>query len=385
MRGSSAARRAPGPRFAAVGAEGPVALMKLVIFGLTLSSSWGNGHATLWRGLIRALTLRNHDVVFFERDAPYYAQHRDLEALPGASLVLYGEWPQIAARARSEARQADVAVITSYCPDARPAAALLRGEAPGTLRVFYDLDTPVTLARLEAGEPVEYLPEGGMRDFDLVLSYTGGGSLASLRERLGARRVAALYGHVDPQAHRPAPRDARFSADLSYLGTYAPDRQPALETLFIEPARRRPARRFVLGGSGYPADFPWARNIWFVRHVAPPEHPPFYSSSRLTLNVTRRDMAAMGFCPSGRLFEAAACATPVLSDAWEGIEQFFEPGEEILLAGSAEEATAALDLPPAELARIGRAARERALDEHTSDRRAARMLTLFDEAGSRGS
>ena len=359
--------------------------MKLVIFGLTLSSSWGNGHATLWRGLIRALTRRNHDVVFFERDVPYYAEHRDLAELPGAELVLYPDWRRVASRARSEARQADVVVVTSYCPDAKSAAALVRGEASGTLSVFYDLDTPVTLARLEAGETVEYLPEGGLRDFDLVLSYTGGAALEALRERLGARRVAALYGHVDPQAHRPAPPEERFTADLSYLGTYAPDRQPALETLFVEPARRRPARRFVLGGSGYPPDFPWAGNIWFVRHVAPPEHPPFYSSSRLTLNVTRRDMAAMGFCPSGRLFEAAACATPVLSDAWEGIEHFFAPGEEILLAGSAEEATAALDLPPSELARIGRAARERALDEHTSDRRADRMLSLFDHAASRES
>lgn len=357
--------------------------MKLVIFGLTLSSSWGNGHATLWRGLIRALIRRNHDVVFFERDVPYYAEHRDLAALPGAGLVLYPQWQGIAARARTEARQADVAVVTSYCPDATSAAALLREQAPRALSVFYDLDTPVTLARLEAGERVEYLPEDGLRDFDLVLSYTGGRALAALRDRLGARRVAALYGHVDPQAHRPAPRDRRFSADLSYLGTYAPDRQPALEALFVEPARRRPARRFVLGGSGYPPDFPWADNIWFVRHVAPPEHPPFYSSSRLTLNVTRRDMAAMGFCPSGRLFEAAACATPVLSDAWEGIERFFTPGKEILLAGSAEQATAALDLPPGELARIGRAARERALDEHTSDCRAARMLSLLDDAARR--
>lgn len=359
--------------------------MKLVIFGLTLSSSWGNGHAALWRGLIRALTRRNHDVVFFERDVPYYAEHRDLTELPGAALVLYRQWPQAEARARSEARQADVAIITSYCPDAKAAAALLRAQASDTLRVFYDLDTPVTLARLEAGEAVDYLPDSGLRDFDLVLSYTGGAALDELRDRLGAPRVAALYGHVDPLAHRRAPRDERYSADLSYLGTYAADRQPALRSLFVEPARRRPAQRFVLGGSGYPPDFPWAGNIWFVRHVAPPEHPPFYSSSRLTLNVTRRDMAAMGFCPSGRLFEAAACATPVLSDAWAGIEQFFTPGEEILLAGSAEEATAALDLPAEALARIGRAARERTLDEHTSECRAARMLALLEHSASRGS
>jgi spore maturation protein CgeB len=357
--------------------------MKLVIFGLTLSSSWGNGHATLWRGLIHALVRRGHDVVFFERDVPYYAEHRDLQSLPGATLVLYRQWQHIQPRARAEARQAEVGIITSYCPDARAAAALLREAAPSGLAVFYDLDTPVTLARLQAGESVPYLPEEGLRDFDLVLSYTGGGALEALRDRLGARRVAPLYGHVDPQAHRPAAPEQRFEADLSYLGTYAADRQPGLEALFVEPARRRPARRFVLGGSGYPADFPWADNIWFVRHVAPPEHPPFFSSSRLTLNVTRRDMAAMGFCPSGRLFEAAACATPVLSDVWEGIGQFFTPGREILLAGSPEEALAAVDLPPGELARIGRHARQRALDEHTSDRRATQMLSLLEGAASR--
>ncbi|HJS90737.1 MAG TPA: glycosyltransferase [Steroidobacteraceae bacterium] len=356
--------------------------MKLVIFGLTLSSSWGNGHATLLRGLIRALTRRNHDVVFFERDVPYYAAHRDLPEMAGADLILYPQWSGIRSRALTEARQADVAIVTSYCPDAKAAAALIGAEAPRALSVFYDLDTPVTLARLEAGESVEYVPEEGLRQFDLVLSYTGGAALEALRSRLGARRVAALYGHVDPQAHRRAPPDERFSADLSYLGTYACDRQQTLEALFVEPARRRPARRFVLGGSGYPPDFPWAGNIWFVQHVAPPEHPPFYSSSRLTLNVTRRDMARMGFCPSGRLFEAAACATPVLSDTWEGIDRFFTPGKEILLAGSAEEATAALDLPAEELARIGRAARERALDEHTSDCRAVQMLSLLDGASA---
>src|SRR5512146_869192 len=199
--------------------------MKLVIFGLTLSSSWGNGHATLWRGLIRALIRCSHDVVFFARDVPYYAAHRDLAELPGASLVLYPEWSQIASRARTEARQADATLITSYCPDAKAAAELVREAAAGALSVFYDLDAPVTLARLDSGETVEYLPEDGLASFDLVLSYTGGAALQALRERLGARHVAALYGHVDPEAHRPASRDARFSADLSYLGTYAPDRQ----------------------------------------------------------------------------------------------------------------------------------------------------------------
>jgi spore maturation protein CgeB len=356
--------------------------MKLVVFGLTLSSSWGNGHATLWRGLIRALARRGHEVVFFERDVPYYAAHRDLAALPGAELVLYDDWEVVLPQARLHAAQADVAIVTSYCPDAMAASCLILGGASRALSVFYDLDTPVTLARLEAGESVDYLPAEGLREFDLVLSYTGGAALAALQQRLGARRVAPLYGHVDPDVHRPSAPQDRYSADLSYLGTYAADRQYTLESLFIEPARRRPRRRFVLGGSGYPQDFPWSDNIWFVRHVAPPEHPPFFSSSRLTLNVTRRDMAAMGYCPSGRLFEAAACGTPVLSDDWEGLDQFFSPGEEILIANDSDEATAVLDLPPCDLARIAQAARERVLDEHSSSRRADEMLATLESAMS---
>jgi spore maturation protein CgeB len=246
--------------------------------------------------------------------------------------------------------------------------------------VFYDLDTPVTLSSLAAGERVAYLPPSGLGGFDLVLSYTGGRALDGLRDRLGAVRAEPLYGHVDPEAHRPAPPSDLYRADLSYIGTYAEDRQPALEALFLEPARRRSRQRFVLAGAAYPQDFPWTDNIWFVQHLPPGEHPAFYSSSRLTLNVTRRDMAAWGWCPSGRLFEAAACGTPVLSDRWEGLDSFFEPGREILLASTSGEAAAALDLPPDEAAEIGRAARARVLAEHTSDHRARELLHLLDEA-----
>jgi spore maturation protein CgeB len=353
--------------------------MKIVIFGLTLSSSWGNGHATLWRGLIAALGRRGHTLVFFERDVPYYAAHRDFTDFGQAQLVLYKDWSEIALLARRHAAEADTTIITSYCPDANAASSLIFDAAPDALHVFYDLDTPVTLSRLEAGEPVEYVPTGGLRDFDLVLSYTGGAALTAVAERLGARRVAPLYGHVDPEAHRPIEVASSPRADLSYLGTYARDRQPTLERLFIEPARRLPAKRFVLGGSGYPQDFPWTSNMWFIRHVAPDRHPGFFCSSRLTLNVTRADMAAMGHCPSGRLFEAAACGAPLLSDSWEGLELFFRPGEEILIANSTADALAALELPDSELARIGRAGRERVLSEHTSAHRADELLLLLED------
>jgi spore maturation protein CgeB len=243
--------------------------------------------------------------------------------------------------------------------------------------VFYDMDTGVTLRRLEAGERVDYLPAQGLGAFDLVLSYTGGLALGLLGQRLGARRVVPLYGHVDPEAHRPGtPRD-QFQGDLSYLGTFAGDRQDALDTLFIEPARRRPDLRFVLGGSGYPKDFPWTDNIWFVKHLPPSDHPDFFSSSRLTLNVTREAMAAMGWCPSGRLFEAAASGVPLLTDEWEGLDDFFEPGREILVARSTDEVLAALDLSDEHLARIARAARERVLAEHGSATRASGLMELL--------
>lgn len=359
--------------------------MKIVIFGLTLSSSWGNGHATLWRGLVKALALRRHAVVFFERDLPYYAAHRDFTAFPVAQLVLYANWAAVLSVARSHVADADVTVITSYCPDAEAATGLIFDAAPRSLHVFYDLDTPVTLARLRAGEHVEYLPVGGLGDFELVLSYTGGAALRALRDLLGAKRVAPLYGHVDPAAHHPVECASESRADLSYLGTYARDRQATLERLFVEPARRRPNRRFVLGGSGYPDSFPWTPNLFFIRHVAPARHPQFFCSSRLTLNVTRADMAAMGHCPSGRLFEAAACGATLLSDSWEGLERFLRPGKEILIANNTEDALAALDCPDEELARIGRAGRERVLSEHTSARRAEELLMLLEDDSCGGS
>ena len=351
--------------------------MKIVIFGLTISSSWGNGHATLWRGLCHALAKLGHRVTFFERDTSYYAQHRDLAELPGGTLVLYHDWESVRQRAADELADAEVAIATSYCPDALPATELLLNSKARA--VFYDLDTPVTLARVEAGEPVPYIGPRGLADFDLVLSYTGGGALQALRQRLRARHVVALYGHVDPAVHRPAEPQPRYRADLSYLGTYAADRQAMLERLFLEPARRREARTFLIGGAQYPADFPWAPNIRFVHHVAPADHPAFFSSSRMTLNVTRQAMAEMGWCPSGRLFEAAACGTVILSDCWEGLDRFFTPGREILVARDADDAVAALDLSDAEITRIAAAARDRVLSEHTSMHRARDLLTALEQ------
>lgn len=353
--------------------------MKLVIFGLTVSSSWGNGHATIWRGLCRALAQRGHKIVFFERDVPYYAEHRDLTDPPGVDLVLYSDWESASLLGRKHLSDADAGIVTSYCPDGIAASELVLSSRVD-LHVFYDLDAPVTLESLDSGQPLSYVGGRGFRDFDLVLSYTGGKALDALRERLGARRVAPLYGSVDPAVHQPSPPVPEYAATLSYLGTYAEDRQERLKSLFIEPARSLPQHRFVIGGSMYPQDFPWTENIFFRRHVPPPDHPAFYCSSALTLNVTRKAMADMGYCPSGRLFEAAACGTPILSDHWEGLDSFFTPGAEILIAKTTKDAVESIMMPREELSRIARAARERTLEEHTADRRAVQLEQLFHRA-----
>jgi len=351
--------------------------MTIVIFGLTISSAWGNGHATLWRGLCRALHQRGHQVRFFEKDVPYYAGHRDLPEPDGCTLMLYEDWGAVAGDAARAVHDADAAVVTSYCPDGREASALTLA-SNAAVKVFYDLDTPVTLAEVARGAPVPYLPEDGLAGFDLVLSFTGGQALERLRDTLGARRVAPLYGSVDPERHHPVPVAAAQRSDLSYLGTYAADRQRVLEALFIEPARRRGDLRFALAGSMYPDDFPWTRNIFYVRHMPPGDHPAFFCSSSLTLNVTRKAMADMGYCPSGRLFEAAACGTPILSDRWPGIEEFFEPGRDILIADSTSDALDALDLSPGERERIAASARERTLSCHTAAIRASEFETLLE-------
>ncbi len=354
------------------------AAVRLVVFGLTVSSSWGNGHATLWRGLLRALLQGGHRITFFERDRPFYAQNRDFSAFPeGGELVLFERWDDVSAKARRALENSDAGLVTSYCPDALAATRLLE-LVPGIVRCFYDLDTPVTLSALDADGSVDYLGPQGLAPFDLVLSYTGGPALEALRIRLGARRVVPLYGWVDPSLYQPAPPRTDVSGLLTFLGTYAADRQPVLEQLFMEPARRRPAQNFIIGGAQYPQNFPWAKNIWFVRHVPPSAHPGFYASGRLTLNVTRAAMASMGWCPSGRLFEAAACGAPILSDAWPGLDAFFAPGEEILVASTTEQALQALDTSATELASIAARARERTMAQHTAAHRAAEMLAAIE-------
>jgi spore maturation protein CgeB len=357
--------------------------MHIVIFGLTISSSWGNGHATLWRALLKALAKRGHSATFYERDVSYYADTRDNWTPPsGVSLRLYASFDEIRAEATRELNSADLGMFTSYCPDGPEAAGLILGSS-ANIKCFYDLDTPVTLTSLRSGEPVPYLPPGGLRDFDIVLSYTGGRALQELQAHLGARTVAPLYGSVDPEAHFPVPPLDEFRGVLSHLGTFAADRQQALETLFLEPARRMPSETFQLAGAQYPDFIASLPNIAFVPHLAPYLHPALFCSSRATLNITRGVMAQYGYCPSGRLFEAAACGVPILSDGWDGLDMFFSPGEEILRVDSSEEVIEALSLPQNDLRRIAKAARERTLANHTADRRVMELEGICDQVSDR--
>ena len=355
--------------------------MRFVIFGLTISSSWSNGHATLWRGLVRALGRLGYRVTFFERDVPHYAKERDLDRLEHGELRLYEAWEPVIPEARAVLASADVAMVTSYCPDGVAAAELVL-DSRARCKVFYDLDTPVTLSLARAGQRPADLGPNGLGRFDLVLSFTGGVALDELRMLLGARRVAPLYGSVDPDVYRPAPPHEAFRADLSYLGPWAADRVQPMAALLVDVARLRPERRFLVGGALYPASYPWPPNVARIEHVPPPDHPAFFASARVSLSLTRAVMASLGYCPSGRLFEAAACGAAIVSDAFEGLDRFFAPGREIIVARSTADVLAVLDRSDEDLARIGHAARERVLAEHTADRR-ARELCAAVEAGAR--
>ncbi len=317
-------------------------------------------------------------MVFYEKDVPYYARHRDFSSCEYCDLELYSDWNSVQAQALHHASESDVLVLGSYTPEgARIADDFL--QLPKPLHVFYDLDTPITLSRLNQG-PLEYLRREQIPEFDLYLSFTGGDLLRRLEQQYGARIARPLYGCVDPdQYRRVAPRDD-FACRLSYVGTYAPDRQPKLDELFLEPARRRGDVRFVLAGSLYPFEWTWPANVVRFEHVAAGRHSALYSSSLATLNITRQEMAASGYCPSGRFFEAAACGTPILTDYWEGLESFFDVQCELHVVRTADEVLALLNAPLDQLQQAAERARNRTLDEHTGEMRAQEFLAHCEEA-----
>ena len=352
--------------------------MKLVVLGLSLSSSWGNGHATTYRALLKAFAARGHEVLFLERDVPWYANQRDLADPDYCRLAFYADLAGLK-RWRSEIASADAAVVGSYTPDGVEVGRRVQAWARG-VAAFYDIDTPVTLAKLARGDH-EYVSPELIACYDLYLSFTGGPTLHRLEQAYGSPAARALYCSVDETLYRPMDVPRRW--DLSYLGTYSPDRQPMLERLLLEPARAAPSMSFAVAGPQYPADIVWPANVERIDHVAPADHAAFYAASRYTLNVTRADMVQAGWSPSVRLFEAAACATPVISDIWEGLDALFASRREIVLA---EDAAAVLDVLRAAdddaRDRMAHAARARVLDAHTAARRAGELERALDEAAA---
>jgi spore maturation protein CgeB len=341
--------------------------LNIVFLGLSITSSWGNGHATTYRGLVRELVRRGHRVLFLERDVPWYASNRDMPRPPFGRTELYSSLEDLKARFTRDVRLADLVVVGSYVPQGVEVGRWVQKTATG-VTAFYDIDTPVTLAKL-ARKDYEYLSPELIPGYRLYLSFTGGPLLERIERELGSPEALPLYCSVDPELYAPEPLEPRW--DLGYLGTYSPDRQPVLDTLMLEPARRWKAGRFVVAGPQYPETVVWPANVQRVEHLPPPAHPGFYNSQRFTLNVTRADMVRAGYSPSVRLFEAAACATPIISDVWAGLDTLFTPGEEILLSHSAEETLAWLrELSDKERRALGERARARVLAEHTAAHRA---------------
>jgi spore maturation protein CgeB len=352
--------------------------MRIVVLGLSLSSSWGNGHATTWRALLRAMAGRGHEILFLERDQPWYAAHRDLTEPDFCELALYDQLADLD-RFAARIRGADAVIVGSFVPEGAQA---IRAIVPRTrgLLAFYDIDTPITMRKLDSDEHAYISPEL-VPLFDLYLSFTGGPTLRRLERQYGARMARALYCAVDTQTYRATGGKLRWA--LGYLGTYSEDRQPLVQRLLIDAARLRPGERFVVAGPQYPDSIEWPANVDRIEHLPPAQHAQFYSSLRWALNVTRADMVRSGWSPSVRIFEAAACGAPIISDAWDGIETFLRPGSEMLRARDTADVLAALDVPAARRDAIARAACARTRRCHTAEVRAGELEQHLLEAAGR--
>ena len=355
--------------------------LSLVVLGLSITSSWGNGHATTYRALVREITARGHDVLFLERDQPWYAENRDMPVPPHGRTVVYRSLDELRDGFTRAVRRADAVVLGSYVPDGITIADWIVAEARGT-KAFYDIDTPVTMAALRQGT-CEYIAPRQIARFDLYLSFTGGPTLTRLEREFGSPAARALYCSFDPQLYFPESA-AEVRWDLGYLGTYSDDRQPTLERLLLQPAERWPGGRFIVAGPQYPETIAWPANVEREIHVAPAHHRTFYTAQRFTLNVTRADMIRAGWSPSVRLFEAAACGVPIVSDEWPGLDEFFVPGQEIFVSRSADDTLALLRTLPDE-ARLAAAerARARVVSAHTAAHRAAQLESALIEIRDR--
>ena len=344
--------------------------LKIVILGLSITSSWGNGHATTYRGLVRELVRRGHEVLFLERDVPWYASNRDLAAPPWGTTELYGSLDVLQERHAEAVRDADLVIVGSYVPDGVRVGDWVQRQARG-VTAFYDIDTPVTLARLERGDH-EYLHPRQIPHYGLYLSFTGGPTLSRLEREFGARRARVLYCSFDPELYFPEPQEPEW--DLGYMGTYSDDRQPSVRAFLLETARLHPQGRFIVAGPQYPDTAQWPSNVRHEPHLPPSEHRRFYNRQRFTLNVTRQDMVRAGWSPSVRLFEAAACGTPILSDRWPGLESLLVPHQEILLVDRTADVLDILQrCGEQERLRMAERARKRILAQHTAAHRAEEL------------
>jgi len=351
--------------------------LRIVILGLSITSSWGNGHATTFRALVRELTRRGHDLLFLERDQPWYASNRDMPNPPWGRTELYGSLEELHDRFATAVREADFVMVGSYVPQGVEVGDWVQREARGVTS-FYDIDTPVTLARLARGEH-DYLAPRQIAGYDLYLSFTGGPTLRKLENEFGSPSARVLYCSVDPALYYPTDSEMRW--DLGYMGTYSDDRQPSVERLLLQPARELADRRFIVAGPQYPESVQWPTNVTWQPHLPPAEHCDFYNRQRFTLNITRADMIAAGWSPSVRIFEAAACGTPIISDRWAGIESLLTPGREILLVSNTQEVVDILrSCGEEERLRMAERARERILREHTAAHRAEQLESYALEA-----
>jgi spore maturation protein CgeB len=353
-----------------------VSPLSIVFLGLSITSSWGNGHATTYRALVKGLARRGHRILFLERDVPWYAAHRDLPQSRFATTRLYRDLDELRKGFTGAVEAADLVVLGSYVPDGVAVARWMLQVATG-VRAFYDIDTPVTLSKLRQADH-EYIAPDLVPRFDLYLSFAGGRALSVLAHQFGARRPRPLYCSVDPDVHRDQAPHRRW--DLGYMGTYSPDRQSGLEAMLLAPARALPERAFSVAGPQYPPDTEWPANVQHFEHLPPAKHASFYGAQRFTLNLTRADMVGLGCAPSVRLFEAAAIGTPIISDAWPGLDAFFAADKEILIAQSAEQVVSYVcDLDEAKRQAIADAAKRRVLAFHTLDQRALELERYMAE------
>ena len=354
--------------------------MKIVIFGLSITSSWGNGHATTFRALCRGLRARGHRIVFFEKNLEWYVHNRDLPQPEFCEVVLSANGNELLPRARRELSDCDVAMVGSYVPDGIEAIEAIF-DSPAPVKAFYDIDTPITVALLREHGSTPYLKGEQVAGFDVYFSFTGGPMLREIESGFGARMAVPLYCAFDPEQYRSFPVHKRYACDLSYMGTYAPDRQGKIDELLCEPARRLPHMKFIVAGPQYPKPLRWPPNVRRIQHLNPRWHARLYSSSRLTLNVTRREMVLAGWSPSVRLFEAAASGATIVSDNWPGLASFFTPGEEILLPSTADDVVYYLtEACDDELRRIGERAQQRVLEQHTHSHRAQQFENAVQSA-----